>query len=466
MRVLVVIASYGIVNDPYLERVLREYRSMTFDIDIVVLSNIKKDLGPNVRVLVGLPNGDPWSLPHAHKAVFSASVDKYDLFIYSEDDHLITQTNIEAFREATGILSDNEIAGFLVAETKANGDLNYCGIHNHFQWDPGSVVDRRGDLYAFFSNEHSASYMVTADQLRRAIASRGFLQPPHYGKYDLLCSAATDIYTQCGFRKLICISRLADFTIYHLPNKYIGKYGIGQDDLNCQIGALSEILAKKRPAMKLFNPESKLKLSTSSKNLYESVRYDILSLIPDQAKTVLSVGCGLGETEARLVRQGRKVVALPADSVIAASTKSRGIDVVLVDFPTVWTHLAGRTFDCILIQDVLHLLGDPVALLTACRRLLVAGGSLILTVPNQNYHRAYLGRIRGLPSYKDLGDFEKTGVQLTTRAKIKQWLRESGLKPIEFQGVLRDRAKRANSLTLGLARRLLESEVIAVSQRN
>ena len=85
-RLLVAIASYGTKNAALLQRVIDQYLAMEFDVDIVVLSNIPRELGPRVRVVVGLPSPDPWSLPFAHKAVLAENVEKYDLFAYSEDD--------------------------------------------------------------------------------------------------------------------------------------------------------------------------------------------------------------------------------------------------------------------------------------------------------------------------------------------------------------------------------------------
>ena len=44
LRVLVAIATYGRSNDRYLDRIIREYRSMAFAVDIVLLSNIDKSV--------------------------------------------------------------------------------------------------------------------------------------------------------------------------------------------------------------------------------------------------------------------------------------------------------------------------------------------------------------------------------------------------------------------------------------
>src|ERR1700688_853748 len=113
MKILVAIANYGTQNDRYLHRLLAEYRSMSYEVDIIVLSNLSKDLGPDVEVKVGLPTKDPWSLPFSHKQLFADRRSNYDLFIYSEDDMLVTERNIRAFLAATEILKKNEIAGFL-----------------------------------------------------------------------------------------------------------------------------------------------------------------------------------------------------------------------------------------------------------------------------------------------------------------------------------------------------------------
>ena len=121
MRILVAIASYGTKNLKYLQALLTEYRRMPFEVDVVVLSNEPKELGEDVEVLVGLPTRNPRSLPFGHKALFAERAKDYDLFIYSEDDTLITERNIRAFLDAIGVLPAHEIAGFLRVRNRAPG---------------------------------------------------------------------------------------------------------------------------------------------------------------------------------------------------------------------------------------------------------------------------------------------------------------------------------------------------------
>ena len=68
IRVLVALASYGTSNNRHLERWIRAYRSMAFDVDIVILSNTETRAAPSTECRVGPPRQDPWSLPFAARA--------------------------------------------------------------------------------------------------------------------------------------------------------------------------------------------------------------------------------------------------------------------------------------------------------------------------------------------------------------------------------------------------------------
>ena len=97
--ILVVIASYGQENDAHLRGVLAEFRSMRLRLDLHVLSNVPRVSVIDVTMHVGLPTGNPRSLPFAHRRLFAAHIDKADYFIYCEDDTLINERNIRAFME-------------------------------------------------------------------------------------------------------------------------------------------------------------------------------------------------------------------------------------------------------------------------------------------------------------------------------------------------------------------------------
>jgi len=465
LKVLVAIASYGTSNDQYLSQLLAEYRSMSFDVDVVVMSNLNKALGPGIEVAVGLPEENPWSLPFAHKQIFADRLDQYDLFIYSEDDTLITERNLCAFVRASGVLADNELAGFLRFEVSRENTVSYPEIHGHFHWDVSSVRLRGGQAFAFLTNEHSACYVLTREQLRRAIASGGFLVRPHQEKYDLLCSAATDPYTQCGFRRLICISQIDDFVIHHLPNKYVGKLGVGDAELRRQISRLMQVGGNGHRPTPLFKTDTKLRNGLYSKGYYEPARPEILSLIPANARRVLSVGCGWGATEVCLVERGMAVTALPLDPVIPGGVESRAMELVAGDFETAVRQLAGRQFDCILLLDLLHLVENPRSVLSSLKNLMTLDSVAVVSVPNLQRLPVIWQRLQGDDQVAMMSDYERGGVHWTSRRALRRWVNDAGMRIESLSGTLAGRSRRASRATLGLMNSYLASEFIAAVRR-
>jgi 2-polyprenyl-3-methyl-5-hydroxy-6-metoxy-1,4-benzoquinol methylase len=474
MKVLAVIASYGHTNNLFLQRALQEYRRMRYAVDIIVLSNIPKNLGPDIQVVVGLPNGDPWSLPFAHKKIFADRANDYDLFLYSEDDVLVTERNLDAFLRTAATLPQDEIAGFLRTETDEQGRLYYIDAHSHYHWEVGSVRSRGEYTFAFFTNEHAAFYLLTRDQLKRAIQSGGFLVGPHEEKYDLLVTAATDPYTQCGFKKMICVSHLDDFTVLHLPNKkHNGRPYEERLEFHKQIEALLKAQKNGTPRTMLFEPDSKVGRGKWAKSYYEpydpfsgrqTILPDIVSHVPSGVRSVLSVGCGWGGIEAELVRRGIRVVGIPLDPVIAACAEAKGVEVVDSDFEAARNKLASERFDCVLMSYVLHLVPDPLHVLSSFTELLSAQGCVVVSVPNFAQVGVVWRRMRRDPQYRELGNYENSGLHLTTHRVIGKWFQSCDLRVDKMVDLVPKQARWAYRLSPELAGPALASDFIAIGR--
>lgn len=432
MKILVAIANYGLKNVEYAKLLIHEFRSMPFVIDIFILSESPKDYGLDVTVLVGLPSKDPWSLPFGHKKLFAENVDRYDVFIYTEDDVLIKMENILAFLRATDKIGGALLPGFIRYECYPNGKKNYPDIFGPHHWIPDSVEKSGGYVFAKLSNEHSACYILTQTQLRNALASGGFLVPPHSGRYDLICSAGNDPYTQCGFERIICLSHLQEFELHHISNAYLSRVGLDEDGHQLQIEALMEILDRKRSSEELFLTQKPLATSWWDRNYYEPCRDDILRLIPSNAKEILSVGCGWGATETYLINKGLHVMAIPIDSVVGKLAESKGISVCLPDFKQAFEALGDRRFDAIVFSEVAQHLSHPIDIITKLGDLLKADGVLVGSVPNLGFTRRLSRRLfaknRNTALIND--DFHKTALNLTSASTIKKWLRTSRLEPL------------------------------------
>jgi SAM-dependent methyltransferase len=454
LRILVAISSYGEKNRRFLDEVIQSYRRMPFDIDIVVLSEAEKDLNPSVRVVVGLPTKNPWSLPFGHKKVFAENAERYDLFAYSEDDILVTEANIRAFLEVTPHLATDEIAGFMHYEQDQSGTRFVNPAWNHYHWKPESARRRGEHTFAEFTNEHSAFYLLTQAQLQRAIASGGYLRGPCTGRYSWPETAATDPYTNCGFRKVICISNLEDFLIHHMPNLYVAHL-ISVESFKEQIQALLAIRDGQHPAVTLFEVESELWPWSWNKSYYEKPAVQLLDMVPPDASDILSVGCGWGETETALQQRGSTLTAIPLDSVIGTVAERRGVEVIYADWNSCLQRLEGKQFDCVLISNLLHLQPNPDGLVEQCSRLVRKGGWLVIAGPNFERLFWLIKRTLGIGGYQKLRTFASSGFHRCGPTTLGQSISRAGLRVTDVQwldhsidrGWLRGRSVRLGGLT-------------------
>ena len=454
MRVLVAIANYGTKNQRYLDKVLATYDAVPFDVDIAVLSNVEKDLGAGVEVRVGLPSEDPWSLPFGHKQLFAERQDDYDLFIYSEDDTLVTLRNIEAFLEATEELPRNKIAGFLRYEENSQGHRFCSSMHSHYHWRPGSLCRHGSDFYAYYTNMHSACFILTRRQLKDSIASGGFLVPPHEGRYDLLCTAATDPYTQCGLEKLICVSRIDDFLLHHLPNQYLGRLGLPFEEMRVQINRMLK-LGNDCISTGLIPEETGLGTWRYEKHYYGGPDESLLRTVPGEVTTVLSIGCGQGESEKLLMGSGRKVDGIPLDSYISALAEMRGVRCLPADWPSLFAMPAEQKYDLVLLSDLLCYVDDPVRVLRACREHITPCGVVLVNFIN----RLYLGRRRLTSRHRA----ETVQYHHCDKAMVKRWLNASGWRMTTVHANLTGRKALLHRVFLGLLANRLSDRISVVA---
>jgi len=426
LRLLVVIASFGGKNVNYLREIINAYRSMSMYVDVIVLSDAPKDLGGKVEVVVGLPDKNPWSLPFAHKAIFAEKLNEYDLFAYSEDDMYVSEANIRAFLRATLQLRSDEIAGFLRYEVKESGGWSLPEVHGTFHWRPYSVR-RRGDYtIAEFTNEHAGFYLLTQNHLHKAIASGGFLRGPCRGLYGWPETAATDPYTNCGFHKVICISVLEDFLIHHMPNRYTDKFGLPLEMVKNQIETLDSIQKGTHPARMLCKAQSKMPLLKWSKGYYEAPCEPLLRMVPAEARSILSIGCGWGETEVFLQKRGAKVTALPIDSVVGAMAASHGIEVIHGELNESLTALEIRRFDVVIIVDMLHLQPHPEHFIEQCSRFVALGGVLLLSGPNFGRFPLLAKRNLANVDFQKMRNFDQSGITTCSPRALEKHLKGAG----------------------------------------
>jgi hypothetical protein len=427
-RLLVCIASYGQKNMAFLRQIVQRYQGMAMKVEILVCSEGPKDLGPGVKVIVGLPTRNPWSLPFAHKALLAENVERHDLFVYSEDDVEAGEDHIHNFLRASGAMEADEIPGFVRYELTPGGTKVLTDVHGAFSWKPDSVARRGPYTTAEFSNEHAGFYVLTQAHLRRAIASGRFLTAPHEGRYGLPETAATDVYSACGLRKVICISHFQDFLVRHMTNLYVNRHGVPLERFNEQIQVLKDIGDRIQPASRLCEVESRMSHMKWSKEYYEPADRNLLEMVPDDAKRVLSIGCGFGETELKLKQRGASVTVLPLDSVVGGIAALRGFEVINGTMSEGLEGLRGRRFDCVLVSNLIHLQRQPEWLVRRWAGLVGKAGSLVIRGPNFDRSSDFVKRLLGIGEHSKLRSFEDSGITLCNPKTLARQIGKAGLE--------------------------------------
>jgi SAM-dependent methyltransferase len=373
VRILVGIPNYGVKNRPYLEQVLEGFRAMPHDVHVVVNTEVARDFADGVENIVGLPTENPRSLPFAHRTLFADRVDEFDLFVYVEDDTLVEARHVDMFVDATERLPEGEVAGFLRFERYNDRLRSICSVHSSYRWDPTSVANHGGARFAHFTNLHAACYMLTRDQLRQCLDSGGYLVAPHAGRYQMLESAATDPYTQCGLRKMISVDRLDDALLHHLPELYLGRLGEKEARMRTGVDALDPELDERSS----LEPDTTLPTFLWDLDLYLRLPGLVLDLVDGRHRRVLTIGGAGGRAEQQLLERGAHVTSIPVDSVLGAQLTADGIAVTAPDLDESFATLAGKQFDLVIFNDTLAFLPDPSDTIAKAAALLAADGKLV-----------------------------------------------------------------------------------------
>ena len=189
---------------------------------------------------------------------------------------------------------------------------------------------------------------------------------------------------------------------------------------------------------------------------------------------VLDCGCGLGwflkvidhlhhstlcGIDNDLARLNRARIELGGIIPLAAG------DVMKLPFP-------GKTFDKIVLSEVLEHLPDDLGALREVKRVLKPGGVIAITVPHQDYPLLWdpinWSRERiGLPPIRSgfFGGLWTNHERLYTRAGILDLVDQAGLHAEEFRQMVHYCFPFAHNLVYGLGKQLVESGLLPSADR-
>jgi 2-polyprenyl-3-methyl-5-hydroxy-6-metoxy-1,4-benzoquinol methylase len=147
---------------------------------------------------------------------------------------------------------------------------------------------------------------------------------------------------------------------------------------------------------------------------------------------VLDVGCGEGFFAARIAGKGNRVVGIDMLSEAKRADQldeyiSANLDQGLADAKS---QLGQRTFDRVLLQDVLEHLRAPDQLLKDCRELLKPYGLLLVSVPNVANIFVRMSLLFGRFEYTQRGILDNTHLRFFTRRSAQRLIEQNGYKII------------------------------------
>lgn len=167
---------------------------------------------------------------------------------------------------------------------------------------------------------------------------------------------------------------------------------------------------------------------------------DLAKPLPFKGLRLLDIGCGGGLLAEPMARLGADVVGadaaprnIPVAQVHAAQS---GLAIDYRHTTAEAMAAAGEQFDVVLNMEVVEHVSDPLAYLTACQQLLVAGGLMICSTLNRNpksFLMAIIGAehiMRWLP--KGTHDWKK----FITPDELFDLIRKAGLDPVDRKGMV------------------------------
>lgn len=169
------------------------------------------------------------------------------------------------------------------------------------------------------------------------------------------------------------------------------------------------------------------------KGYHDLLRPEILNLIPITAKAILDLGCGTGTLGRALKkRQPCIVTGIELDKE-AAATATKNLDICLCDNLNRYDPaLRHRTYDCIVLADILEHLIAPWPVLKKFVSVLEENGSLIASIPNISHPYIISELKKELFRYQPAGILDVTHLRFFTKTTIGQMFYKTGLKIIKI----------------------------------
>jgi 2-polyprenyl-3-methyl-5-hydroxy-6-metoxy-1,4-benzoquinol methylase len=206
-------------------------------------------------------------------------------------------------------------------------------------------------------------------------------------------------------------------------------------------------------------------------NYPDSIRHDIIKMVPAEGGRIGSIGCGMAITESQLMGNGRVILGVDVSPKAISVAKARLTDAWQIE-PSEEMPFAENSLDGLLLLDVLEHMESANLRLKAYSKMLKPGGWVVISVPNMRYLEAvfqYLV-VGDLPE-GPMGIFDKTHIQFMTHKRLKRWCADAGLThqkwydSYDYRFVRRNIYRLLNLCSFGYLRSFTNFEVHGVFRK-
>ena len=224
---------------------------------------------------------------------------------------------------------------------------------------------------------------------------------------------------------------LAGYQVYQCQNSFIYHYGHG-DGINSQ--TWDSVMEKNKDKLK-----EKWKFDM---RYYSYARMELIDLMKenhDEKISVLEIGCGLGATLARIEYLWPKAEAKGIELVDRlVDIGANYLDIIQGNIETMEIPYETKSFDYIILGDVLEHLYDPAKCLKRLVPYLKDDGFILCSIPNIMHMSVIVSLLRGKFEYQDQGILDRTHLRFFTLESIIRMLCECGLGIEHIGGVFQE----------------------------
>jgi SAM-dependent methyltransferase len=204
---------------------------------------------------------------------------------------------------------------------------------------------------------------------------------------------------------------------------------------------------------------------------YTGVRHDIVSMVPEDVRSVVEVGCAAGGTGKLLREIGvETLIGIDINPNLARLARQYYSQLIIGDAENLDTELIStESVDCILYPDVLEHFRDPWNALRSHLRFLKPGGCVIASIPNVRYYKTVQNLVlRGTWDYEEAGILDRGHLRFFTLKSVRALFLENGLEILSLQANTRGShiLKLANKLVFNRLHDFLVKQFRILARKN